>query len=372
MGVRTNPDGMATPPSGASKESGDLAAALDAPGWNGWGNGATNARFQSAEQAGLDAAAVANLELKWAFAFPGETIAESQPTVVGGRLFVGSRSGDVYALDAKTGCVHWRYRAQGPVKNSVLVASVPDGDTPRLVAFFGDLGGEVYAVDATSGGEIWTRRADPHVTARVMGSFLLADGQLLVPVTSVESTLAAAQDAVCCNFRGSLLALDPASGSELWRRYTIDTPAVKTGTNANGVDMMGPSGATIWTAPTHDAQIGRVYVGTGENYSNPPTDTSDSILAIDLATREVVWKYQGLSGDAWNMSCGTAKPVNCPEDTGPDYDMGSSPSLNVLPSGQRVLLATQKSGVVHALDPDQNGKLLWKRQIASGGVLGGN
>ncbi|NIR40969.1 MAG: hypothetical protein GWO22_35110, partial [Actinobacteria bacterium] len=92
--------------------------------------------------------------------------------------------------------------------------------------------------------EIWTRRADPHVTARVMGSFLLAEGHLLVPVTSVESTLAAAQDAVCCNFRGSLVALDPATGREMWRRYTIDTPAVKTGTNANGVEMMGPSGAT--------------------------------------------------------------------------------------------------------------------------------
>ncbi len=337
------------------------------PGWNGWGNGGANRRFQAAAAAGLDAASVPKLSLRWAFAFPGETIAESQPSIVDGRLFVGSRSGTVYALDAKTACIAWTYQADGPVKSTVLIA--PAGEGTRG-AFFGDLIGNVYAVDAATGAELWRARPEAHPTARIMGSLQAADGQILVPMTSVESTLAAAQDAVCCTFRGSVVSLDPATGSQNWKRHTVDE-ARKTGTNAAGVETFGPSGATVWSAPTYDARTRVAYVGTGENYSNPPTDTSDSILALDVASGRVLWRYQGLAGDAWNMSCGTEDKVNCPEDTGPDWDFGSSPILTELGGGKRALVCAQKSGVVHALDPDAEGKLLWQRRLAEGGVLGG-
>ena len=67
-----------------------------AQAWNGWGNGAANNRFQSAAAAGLSAATVPNLKLKWAFGFPGGTSAFGQPTVVAGRVFVGSDIGYVY------------------------------------------------------------------------------------------------------------------------------------------------------------------------------------------------------------------------------------------------------------------------------------
>lgn len=343
----------------------------DAPRWNGWGNGAANQRFQPAASAKLTRADVPHLELRWAFAFPGETIAEAQPTVLDGRLFVGSRSGTVYALDARTACVHWRYAADAPVKNSVVVGRVTLEGVERTVAFFGDLGGTAYALDAATGALVWKRRVDPYPAARLMGSFQLAAGHLFVPVTATESTLAADPDAVCCTFRGSVLALDPATGAERWRRYTIDEAPRETGRNARGKPTLGPSGATIWTAPTWDPKQGVVYVGTGENASHPATKTSDAVLAVDVATSEVRWSYQGLSGDAWNMSCGTPDKTNCPENAGPDYDMGSSPILVERPQGRRVLLAAQKSGDLHALDPDAGGRLLWRRKLAEGGVLGG-
>lgn len=171
------------------------------------------------------------LELQWAFAFPGETIAESQPSVVEGRLFVGSRSGTVYALDAKTACVHWQFNADAPVKTSVVVGAIKIAGKERLAAFFGDLSGIAYAVDAANGELIWRRRVDEFPASRLMGSFSLADGQLYVPVTASESTLVAATDAVCCVFRGSVVSLDPATGSERWRRYTIDEEPKKTGKN---------------------------------------------------------------------------------------------------------------------------------------------
>ena len=71
--------------------------------WNGWGNGPANDRFQSAAAAGLTAASVAHLKLKWAFGYPGGTSAYGQPTVVGGRVFVGTDIGYIYSLDAGHG-----------------------------------------------------------------------------------------------------------------------------------------------------------------------------------------------------------------------------------------------------------------------------
>lgn len=339
--------------------------------WNGWGNGPHNQRFQAAAGAGLTRDEVGALTLQWAFAFPGETIAEAQPTVVAGRLYVGSRSGTVYALDARSACVHWTFQATGPVKNSVLLEEFPHGKATRQLAFFGDLAGNAYAVDAKDGALVWRRKVDAFPSSALTGSFMLADGQLLVPVTANESTAAAAIDATCCVFRGSVVALDPQTGAERWRHYSVADEPRRTGTNAQGKPVFGPAGATLWAAPTYDAKLGVAYVGTGENSSGPATNTSDAILAVDVKTSALRWSYQGYAGDAWNMSCGTADKVNCPKDPGPDYDMGSSPILTTLPNGSRVLIAAQKSGMVHALDPDRGGRLLWQRQIAKGGVLGG-
>ena len=343
-----------------------------APHWNGWGNGTHNKRYQTAARAKLTSRDVGKLELKWAFAFPGETIAESQPTVVDGRLFVGSRSGDVYALDPKTACVHWQFQADAPVKNSVVIGEVEIEGERRTLAFFGDLTGTAYAVDAVDGSLIWRRSVDEFPASRLMGSFILVGEQLFVPITSTESTLVAATDAVCCVFRGSVVSINPATGVERWRRYTIAELPTKTGENALGNATYGPSGATIWSAPTYDPILDVIYVGTSENASNPATKTSDAILAIDAKTSEIKWSYQGLAGDAWNMSCGTPDRTNCPEaPAGLDYDMGSSPSLTTMANGKRILIAAQKSGVVHALDPDDGGKLLWQRKVAEGGILGG-
>ncbi|MEM7542353.1 MAG: PQQ-binding-like beta-propeller repeat protein [Pseudomonadota bacterium] len=86
---------------------------------------------------------------------------------------------------------------------------------------------------------------------------------------------------------------------------------------------------------------------------------------------EIVWSYQGLAGDVWNSACHVEDKTNCPDDQGPDEDMGSSPMLITLESGKRILAAGQKTGVLHVVDPDNNGKLLWKRKIAEGGIIGG-
>ncbi len=139
---------------------------LGRPHWSGWGASRENLRFQSAESAGLRLNQVANLTLKWAFGFPESTSAWAQPAVAGGRLFVGSQEGVVYALDAMTGCSHWTYEARSGVRTAISIGEVGDGHA----LFFGDLGARVYAIDAETGTEIWSRDVESHPGARITGA----------------------------------------------------------------------------------------------------------------------------------------------------------------------------------------------------------
>ncbi len=124
-----------------------------APAWNGWGVDLANTRFQPAGAAGLSAAEVPKLRLKWAFGFPGASAVYGQPTLAGGRVFVGADTGYVYALEQVSGCVHWSFQAQAGVRSAVTVGPVVG--TARVAAYFGDMKGNVYAVDAASGEPIW-------------------------------------------------------------------------------------------------------------------------------------------------------------------------------------------------------------------------
>jgi len=80
---------------------GDFATPLTGNNWNGWGNNTNNTRFQPAPAASLTAAQLPRLKVKWAFGFPGDLDANAQPSVVGGRVFVGSQGGIVYSLSAE-------------------------------------------------------------------------------------------------------------------------------------------------------------------------------------------------------------------------------------------------------------------------------
>jgi len=111
------------------------------------------------------------LKLKWAFGFPGELSADASPSIAGGRVFVGTQSGVVYALSAATGCVHWTFRADAAVRAAVTIAKIETNNGVSVyAAFIGDRAGNVYAVDATAGSLIWKAHLDDHPFARVTAS----------------------------------------------------------------------------------------------------------------------------------------------------------------------------------------------------------
>jgi polyvinyl alcohol dehydrogenase (cytochrome) len=139
-----------------------------------------------------------------------------------------------------------------------------------------------------------------------------------------------------------------------------------------GTQQYGPSGAGVWATPTIDEQRGALYVATGDNYSDPPTGTSDAVLAMDLKTGKLLWSAQLTSDDAFNSACSMPIPGNCPATHGSDYDFGQPPILLNLHAGKRALVIAQKSGMAYGIDPDAKGKMLWQTRLGKGGILGGS
>ena len=337
------------------------------PEWNGWGAGVTNTRFQPAEHAGLAAEDISRLRLKWAFGYPRSATAQSQPTVVGGRLFVASERGVVYALDARTGCTHWSFAAQSGVRSAMTVSRLADR---RHALFFGDFNANVYALDASTGAEIWRRDVETHEGARITGAPVLHEGRLYVPVSSLEELLAADPEYPCCTFRGSVAALDAATGEPIWQSFTIPETPRPRGRNPEGAFLMGPSGAAVWSAPTVDAERGLIYAATGNAYTEPAAAASDAIVAFDIDTGAIRWTHQLTPGDAFILNCRGGNP-NCPDDDGPDFDFGSSPVLATMTDGRDLLVIGQKSGVGYGLDPDRDGAIVWQYRVGEGNALGG-
>jgi polyvinyl alcohol dehydrogenase (cytochrome) len=345
-------------------------------GWNGWGPTATNTRFQPGPAAGgvsgISADDVPRLKLKWAFGFPDATVAWSQPAVAGGRVFVGSQNGTVFSLDARSGCIYWTFSAQGGVRTAISV------DAKQV--YFGDTSANVYALDASTGAKVWVRKVDDHPLARVTGSPVLYEGRLYVPTSSYEEAQGADADYECCSFRGSVSALNAATGAVLWKTYTIDEKPQPRGKSANGVTLWGPSGAAIWSSPTVDAKRGVVYAGTGNTYSDSEKQRagstsgqprSDAIVAFDMKTGVIKWSKQITPGDTFVSGCrtGSTNP-NCPATNGPDFDFGNSPILTTV-GGRDMIIVGQKSGVGFALDPDKQGEVIWQYRAGQGGALGG-
>ena len=350
----------------ADKVTFDLREAPEPYGW-----GYNTSRFIPKKSGGLDSRNITKLKLKWAFGFPYSQRARSQPLLALGSIFVGSQSGDVYALDLDTGCVKWNFTASAEVRTAIIMDEWKNGTIPsqRPYLYFGDIIGNAYAIDAQSGELIWKIKANSHPNSTLTAAPAIFEDKLFIPISGLEVVAAFDDQYECCTFRGGILVVEARSGKQIWKQYSIPVPAKYHGKTSVGTKMYGPSGAPIWTSPNIDKKRRYVYVGTGENYSSPADDSSDAIIAYNIDTGEEVWRRQTLSGDAWNLACMAKDNPNCPEENGPDLDYSAS-SISIDLGFRDILVAGQKSGVVYGLDPD-NGEILWSNVLSGGGTQGG-
>jgi polyvinyl alcohol dehydrogenase (cytochrome) len=337
--------------------------ALGSVQWNGWGRDLDNTRYQPVPA--IRAMDVPRLALKWAFGYQAGT-EFGQPTMVDGRLFLTSSSGRIYALDARTGCTYWTFDA--PAGSSTAISIGELGQSKRAAipkrlkrtlahldvikapsaAFFGDDTGVVYALDAQKGTLLWKTQADTHPSARIVGAPTVHNDRLFVAVGSTEGKNSANPNYSCCTFRGSIVALDIASGRVLWKSYTVLEAPQPTHKNSAGVQEFGPAGAAIVSSPTIDPKRGVLYVGTGGSTTGVEQSLTDAVAAFDLSDGKLRW----------------VKQLNVP---GRVVSSGftSAPVLRTLSSGNEILLAGQISGVVYGLDPDHGGEILWQTRIGA-------
>ena len=333
------------------------------PHWTSWGLNLSNTRFQPLALAGVTVADLPRLKLKWAFGFPGSTHSWSQPTVAGGRVYVGSQGGHVYALDARTGCTYWSFDAGAATRTAIVIGDWPNHADGHL-AYFTTIPGWLYALDAESGAEVWKTRVEDHVSTRLTGSPVFYDNKLYVPSASFEEVMSASGKYACCSFRGSLSAFNALTGARLWKSMMIDAPLVVVKQGSEGQELFGPAGGSIWSSPAIDPKRSAIYVTTGNGFSGPSQPRTDAFVALDLETGRVRWSRQ-VGQDIFVPGCGRSGNTNfaCPIHNGPDADFGSAPILVHL-AGRDLILAGQKSGSVWAVDPDKGGEVVWRYRAA--------
>ncbi|XOV90317.1 MAG: PQQ-binding-like beta-propeller repeat protein [Pseudomonadota bacterium] len=330
---------------------------------DGWGFNAHNHRLQ--QQTEINAGNVSDLALAWTYAY-ANTKPRSMPLVTRDTIFVGDTNVGIVALDRNSGCVRWISAHEGEIASAILPLPSPRG----LLLLFTDRTKGVYAIRADNGAPVWHTHLTDEAVPFYSGTPLIADNGIFVPLSSLEIGLTLNPLYGCCTTSGGMAALDRETGEKLWYTPTIAEEPRITGRRLLFIEEYGPSGAPVWGAPMYDPARNTVYFGSGQNYSHPTTATSDAIIALDASTGATKWIRQFTANDAYNISCGMPISPNCPEPMGPDLDFGAPPVLVRTKNGDDILIAGQKSGDVHAMNPD-TGAVVWSRRLGRGGALGG-
>lgn len=283
-----------------------LAAGAQAQGWSTYGGDSGNTRFSPAKQ--INTSNVSKLKVAWALQLGTTRSQESTPVLVGDTLFVTSSFGpkNTFAVNAKTGEIKWSYQPDVPAgidqyaccdvnNRGVAVA----GDK----VFVGRLDAHVVALDQKTGKELWKTKIVDYTQGSVITS----------PPTIVKNLVVTGYGGGEYGARGSIVALDQATGKEVWRTYTVpvgNEPGADTWKGDSG--KLG--GAVAWNVGSYDPKLNLIYYGT----SNPSpwsaqvrgNDSSDigkftnlysaSVVALDGDTGKIKWHYQFTPHDAWD------------------------------------------------------------------------
>jgi polyvinyl alcohol dehydrogenase (cytochrome) len=322
---------------------------------------------------------VARLKSKWVAVTGGDVSARA--AVVAGVVYFPDWGGNIWALKAATGKAIWHRQISDyglPAKTVSRSSPAVAGDT----LYIGTQGGaSLLAVNTGTGKLKWKTQLDTHPQAIITGSAAVNAGVVYIGVSSSEESAAAEKNYKCCSFRGSVVAVEAATGKILWKTRTAPEDY---------------NGAAVWGSnPIVDLQRKAIFIGTGDNYTKPtaaafkkciadggtepkclsPDDHVDSMLSLNMANGQVKWAKRQRPDDDWNVSCFTDPPGtgNCPKNAGPDYDFGSAPnefSITTSAGTKTIVGAGQKSGIYSAFDAD-TGDLLWAKKVGPGSTLGG-
>jgi quinohemoprotein ethanol dehydrogenase len=289
------------------------AIAHPKPGdWPSYGLDYREQRYSPLNQ--VDRKNVSSLGLAWHFEADFARGIEATPIVVDGVMYVTGSWSVVYALDAKTGQLLWKFDPQVPKQ---VGASACCDVVNRGVAvyqgrvFFGALDTRLFALDAKTGAVLWqvTTADRSRAEYTVTGAPRVANGRVFIGNGGAEFGV-----------RGYVSAYAADSGELLWRFYTVPgNPA--DGFENDAMAMAAKTwtgkwwefggGGTVWDSIVYDPELDRLYIGTG---NGSPWDHSvrspqggdnlflSSIVALDPATGKYLWHYQETPGETWDYT----------------------------------------------------------------------
>lgn len=329
---------------------------------NGFGFNHANTRNQPSL---IDSTNVDQLSVNFLHAQAGVREKRGAPAVTAQAIFMTSGR-QLLAVNRQSGCQYWAFTtpAAGADFRSGSILFVPAGDNMPAVVYAADFNGYVYALNAQTGAPLWQKFAGTVPFLHfVTGGMQHHQGKLFVPVSSKEVLATVFLRGACCSTHGMLVALDAATGNLLWDYHTTGeaTETVLPG------ERIGPNGAPVWATPTIDSKRNALYIGTGQNYTEPATITSDAIISLDMDSGEVNWIFQAREADTWNGNCSNPESLRCSYPAGHDFDFGSAPIL--LDDGN-TLIAGDKGGVVYSIQA-ATGVLNWSNKVSLGSTLGG-
>src|SRR4051794_3798943 len=303
--------------------------------WPVYGHDLSNTRNAGGE--GPAPADVPSLAKAWSFDSDTGDFTGT-PVVADGVLVAGDQGGTIYGLDAVTGKKLWSHDAGAPITGSAAIDLAAPGGALAFVPIAEQGKPRLVALSLHDGTKRWEAVLTDQEASSVFGSPVYWEGRVYIGTSGPNNDDSHA--------RGSLVALDERTGALDWQTFTVPP---------------GRDGAAVWSTPAIDTATGRLYVGTGNNYHEPTTDTGDAMLALDARSGAILAKYQATPGDSY-------APDNLT--SGPDHDFGASANLFDGPDGTPLVGEGQKSGIYWALDR-RTMTPVWRTTVGPGGYLGG-
>jgi alcohol dehydrogenase (cytochrome c) len=304
--------------------------------WLNWGRTYDGQNFSPLTR--IDRNNVKSLAPAWRRPIQGGP-AMPTPLVHDGVMFLQTTPDTVLALDATTGTVLWRraYKPKGP-SSQKMGLSLSGG---RVFVPTSDL--HVIALDARTGDQVWDHEIALSPPATSKQPFNLRSAPLVVGDKVIQGVTASGAPG-----GGFIVGLDIATGRELWRFHTIARPGEPGGASWNGLPLEKRSGGSVWQQGSYDPGLNLVYFGIGQTYDTGPLMVAsgaagatqdalytDSTIALNPDTGKLVWHYQHLANDQWDLDWVFERQLAT-------IDVGGRP--------RRVVMNIGKMGILDALD----------------------
>jgi alcohol dehydrogenase (cytochrome c) len=335
--------GHSSPSPGAVPSARLLKTADEPAQWLMYSGDYAGRRYSALSQ--IATANVRQLGMEWTFQAGRSGPLETTPLVVDGIMYVTGSNSEMWALDARSGRVLWRYRHRLPKR--IPLCCGPENHGVAVLGdkvFLATLDAHVVALDARSGAVLWDVEADDHKKGYSFSVAPLAvKDKIIVGVAGGEYGM-----------RGFIDAYEADTGKRAWRFYTIPGPG-EPGNETWANDSWKRGGAPAWLTGTYDPALNLTYWGIG----NPGPDLhggdrtgdnlySDSVVALDVDTGKLRWHFQFTPHDVH------------------DWDATQIPmllDLKINGEPRKTMVMANRNGFFYALDR-ANGQFLFAKTFA--------